>query len=98
MFFEEDTSFQSTYMSPSALYRPETYSGKYQVSLENRTIRHKPTAISTSSNNPLGQPYNVQFNVAISAQQLIAKQNKVSLDEIILGFAIKDGSLDLKIN
>jgi len=43
----------------------------------NRTIRYKPTAISTSSNNPLGQPYNIQFNVAISAQQLVAKQNKM---------------------
>ena len=41
----------------------------------NRTIRHKPTAISTSSDNLLGQHYNVQCNVAISAQQLVAKHN-----------------------
>jgi len=42
----------------------------------NRTIRHKPTAISASLNNLLDQHYNVQFNVAISAQKLVAKHNK----------------------
>ena len=31
----------------------------------------------TRYTNYMGQPYNVQFNVAISAQQLVAKQNKM---------------------
>ena len=65
--------------------RPLELLSNYSSRIElNYTLRHKLIAISTLSNNPLGQHYNVQFNVAISAQQLVAKHNKIetSVDHV----------------
>ncbi|KAF2462461.1 hypothetical protein BDY21DRAFT_331469 [Lineolata rhizophorae] len=49
MFFDGNTSFRWTFVSPSALYRPGRRTGKYEVVLDELPLKNTPSA----SSNPL---------------------------------------------
>ncbi|KAK1690037.1 hypothetical protein BDP55DRAFT_545466 [Colletotrichum godetiae] len=54
MFFEGNTSFDWTYVSPSALYRPGRRTGKYEITLGNLPLKNGPDGDSPLDGKLMG--------------------------------------------